>query len=322
MGVQHPVGADLALEVQHVAEGGQQQLDGRAVVADAVVQAGDAVLGVDTLDDHHAHEDVGVLDLGRVAGEQRLHGIGLAGLHDVVHPASGDVHAGQVLFVHDVVHLGDDDAVFKGRRFGEHGGLLGVVARVQVAVFVGPVRGDEAHVGRQVHIQAAVQLEICMDGADAQLVVRQHLGQAQALHAGKGEVDLLGDALLEQIQMFIPGDGGDDHVQPVHLGRVQFGHGAGQEGRLLLVAALQHHFVTGVDDPLQKGDDVLCVHYFSRGILLYRVHALVLGAPFLIPDHKSLCSFLINTLAFLSAPALSHITLDTAVLYVYYNIDI
>ena len=124
-----------------------------------------------------------------------------------------------------------------------------------------------------------------MEGADAQLLVRQHLGQAQALNPGKGEVQLLSDALFEQVQVLIPGDGGDDHVQAVDLPRVHLGQGPGQEGGLLLVAALQHHPVPRTDDPLQEGNDALCGGHLAIGVLLYRVHTLQLGSSFVVPHH-------------------------------------
>ena len=55
MGVKCPVAANFTLEAQPLTVGGQQQLDGRTVKADAMVETLYAVLGVNALNDHHAH---------------------------------------------------------------------------------------------------------------------------------------------------------------------------------------------------------------------------------------------------------------------------
>jgi hypothetical protein len=59
--------ADLAAQAERLGIGRQQQLDGRGVEADAVVQALHLVLGVDALDGHHRHQH---LDLEICAGSR------------------------------------------------------------------------------------------------------------------------------------------------------------------------------------------------------------------------------------------------------------
>ncbi len=76
--IDHPVLADLALEAKPLAVGRQQQLDGRRVEADTVVQRLDFVLLVDAAQRDHGHQHLDIGDRGRIAREQRLqvHGVG------------------------------------------------------------------------------------------------------------------------------------------------------------------------------------------------------------------------------------------------------
>jgi hypothetical protein len=70
--IERPVLADFSLQAEIRRVRRQQQLDRRRVEADAVVEARDAVLGVDALDGHHRHQHLDLGDLRRIAREQRL----------------------------------------------------------------------------------------------------------------------------------------------------------------------------------------------------------------------------------------------------------
>ena len=81
--------------------------------------------------------------------------------------------------------------------------------------------------------------------APIQAFVRQHLGQAQALHPGEGEVQFFGNPLFKGIQMLVPGDGGDDHVEVMYLPRVHLGQSAARETGWLWLEASRTHRVPG-----------------------------------------------------------------------------
>ena len=74
--------------------------------------------------------------------------------------------------------------------------------------------------------------------------VLDHLRDADALRSGVGEVELCGDPLLEQVEMFRPRHRRDQHVQAVDLAGIALGQRAGQEVGLLLVVALQCDAIT------------------------------------------------------------------------------
>ena len=82
-----------------------------------------------------------------------------------------------------------------------------------------------------------------MNGADVDLAVLDEVRQPHALGAGESEIDLAGDAPLEQRQMFRPADARDQQVQVMELRRVDLDERPRKEIRLLLVVALQSHGV-------------------------------------------------------------------------------
>ncbi len=77
------------------------------------------------------------------------------------------------------------------------------------------------------------------------------------MRAGEREVELSGDAALEEIQVFGAADGRDDQVQAVDDRRIDLGERARQEIRLLLVVALDDHAVAGGNQVLQDIDDAV-----------------------------------------------------------------
>ncbi|MCY1398695.1 hypothetical protein D9M71_137310 [compost metagenome] len=118
-----------------------------------------------------------------------------------------------------------------------------------------------------------------MDGADFQQAIFEQLADAQALGAGEGEVELARDATLEQVQVLGAPDAGHDHVQVVQLAGVGLGQGAGEEIRLLLVVALQHHAVAGHDQGFEGRDDLVRWQHHAIGQGPYLVEtALLLAA--------------------------------------------
>ena len=228
---------------------------------------------------------MGILNFGGVSCKQWLHGIGFRGLDDIVHPVTRNIDPGQLPLFHDAVDLADDNTVLKGGGFRDHGGFFCVIPCVQVSVAVRLVRGDQADLGGEIHVQSAVKLQICMDVANAELSGFQHLGQAQTLNTGKGKVQFFGNAFFKQIQVVIPRNGGNEHIEAIDLAGVQLGHCVGQERGLLLVAALQYNFVSAVDDPFQKRNDLLRGYFFAMGQFGGFFHPLSLGQAFTIPNH-------------------------------------
>ena len=164
-----------------------------------------------------------------------------------------------------MVDLNDNDAVAERRRFDQRRGIFGARAGVDVAGAVGHETGREHDVGDQVHHEAGIEFDVGVDGADFEQAVFEQLADAQALGAGEGEVELAGDATFEQIKMLGAADAGHDHVQIVQLGRVGLGQRARKEIRLLLVVALQHHTVAGMDQRFQRGDDFVAGQHRAIG---------------------------------------------------------
>ncbi len=247
--------ADLALQAEGLAVGRQDQLDGRGVEADAVVQRLHVVPLVDAADRHHRHQHVDRLDVARVAGEQRLDVERLVGLDHEVHPGRRDIHSRQVArVVDDTVDLDDDDAVAERGGLHQRRGVFRARPGVHVAFAVGDETGDQRHVGDQVDHQPRVQLDVGVDRADLQQAVFEQLADAQTLRAGEGEVELARDAQFEQVEMLRAADAGHDHVQVVQLAGIDPRQRTGEEIRLLLVVAFQHHPIARRDQRLQRGD--------------------------------------------------------------------
>ena len=73
MGIKRPVRRHLPLNPQRFSECRQQQLDSCRAETDAVIEALDAVFGVDPLDGEHGNEDLGVRNFRRIARKQRLY---------------------------------------------------------------------------------------------------------------------------------------------------------------------------------------------------------------------------------------------------------
>jgi hypothetical protein len=248
--------ADLALQAELLAIGRQQQLDGGRVEADAVVQRLHAMALVDAADRHHAHQDVHRLDEARVAREQRFDVKRFVRLDHEIDPRTGDVDPRQVLrVVDDLVDLGNDDAVLEGGRFDQRRRVLGARPRVQVAGAVGLVAGHHHHVRRQVDVQARVQLDVGVQRADLQRALLQELRDAQALRAGEREIELAGDAALEQVEVLRQADARHDHVQALHLAGIDLHQGAREEVGLFLIVTLEYDAVAADDQALQRFDE-------------------------------------------------------------------
>ncbi len=261
MRVQRPMGADLALQPQFLAEGRQEQLDGGGVEADAVVQSLYAVRRVDALDRQHGGEDLGLGDRAGIAGEQRLDIEGLASLHHEVDLVAGNVDARQA--IDDAIHLGDDDAVLEAGGLDHGRRVFGVWTGIEVAVLVCAHRRDQRHIGRQIDEVAAEQFQIGVHGPELDLLGGQHAGDACALGRGVGEVQLLSDPALEHVQVLGQGHAGLDHVQVMHLARIDLNQGAGQDVGLLLVVALDADPVARLQHRFQESRGVGRSHHLA-----------------------------------------------------------
>ena len=121
-------------------------------------------------------------------------------LDDEVDPIGWNVDPRQ--HVDQLVHLRNDDATLERRRFGDDRRVLGVRSRVQIAVAIGRLRGDERDVGRQIDEIAAEQFEIGVDRADRDLTIARELREARRLRTGKRKIQPRRDAVLEHVEMF------------------------------------------------------------------------------------------------------------------------
>ena len=248
-----------------------------------------AVLGINALNDHHAHQDIGILDELGVTGEQGLHGVGLIGRDDEIYPAAGDIHTGQVLY--DLIHLRNDNTALAGGCLHQGGGLLGAVSGKQVAVLIGLIGSHQAYIGDQIHKQAGIDLQISIKVANLHLAFGQHLAESLRLRTCKGEIHRAGNALLKVIQMLAAGNGGNDHGQVVHHFGVHFRQRSRQEGRLLLIVALQHHLIAGVNDRLHQLDDIAGRYCFAAAQRSGRLQPFRLGTALIIPGHSYRTTF-------------------------------
>ncbi|KAG1442735.1 hypothetical protein G6F57_018309 [Rhizopus arrhizus] len=198
-----------------------------------MIEAVDAVLGVDALDRHHRHQHLDLGNLCRVAGEQRFDVIRARRLHHEVDPVSRDVDAGEG--VDDFVDLRDHDATTKRRGLDDHRGVFGIRPGVQVAVPICGLCCDQRHARGQVDEVAAEQFQVGVDGADLDASLGHQGGQPHRRRAGEGEVQPGGDAAFENIQA---------------------GKCLGEEVGLLLVVALQADLVTRLQQRVQQFADI------------------------------------------------------------------
>ncbi len=239
--------ADLALQAERLGIGRQQQLDRRGVEADAVVEALHAVLGIDALDRHHGHQHLDLADLRRVAREQRLDEVRPRRLDDEVTQSAGMSMRGNVDVLPSIfVDLRDHDAARERGGLDDGRRVLGVRAGVEVALGVGRVRGNQRDLGRQVDEVAGEQLEVGVNRADLDAPGRHQPGQARALRPRETEVELRGDAVLEEVEMLRQRQHRLHHVQVVHSLRIDLHQRPRKEVGLLLVVAFEADAVAGL----------------------------------------------------------------------------
>lgn len=229
--------ADLAFKAQLLPIGGQQQFDRRRVEPDAMVQALDPVRQVNALDGQHRGQDLRFGDGCRIARKQRFDIERAPRLDHEMHAVAGNVHARNL--VDDTVDLRDHDAVLEGRRFDDGRRVLGIRARIQIAVRVGAHRGNQRDARRQVDEIPGEQFEIRMHGAERDLAAEQHLRNALRLRTGISEIEPRGDPAFEDVEVFRQHDAGLDHMQAVHPFRRDGGERGSQHIGLLLVVAFE-----------------------------------------------------------------------------------
>jgi hypothetical protein len=78
----------------------------------------------------------------------------------------------------------------EGGGFHQRRGIFGTRPGVQVAFAVGFIAGDQRDVWRQIDVQAGVEFDIGVDGADFEQAIFQQLRNAQALGAGEEKSSL------------------------------------------------------------------------------------------------------------------------------------
>ena len=120
-------------------------------------------------------------------------------LDDEVDPIGWNVDSRQ--HVDQLVHLRNDDATAERRRFGDDRRVLRIRSRIQIALAVRCLRGNERDVGREIDEIAAEQFEIRVDRADRDLTVARELCEARRLRARERKVEPRRDAALEHVEM-------------------------------------------------------------------------------------------------------------------------
>ena len=205
----------------------------------------------------------------------------MSALDDEVDLVAGYVDARHL--VDDLIHLGDDDARLEGGRLDDGGRVLGVGARIEIAVAVGLPGGDQRDVRRQIHEVASEQLDIGMDGAELDLAADQRARERGPLRARIGEVELARDAALEQVEMRLENDSRLHDMEIVDSRPVDACQDLGEKVRLLLVVALEADPVAGADDRLEQRLRALRRHHLAAGVAGACIQAGVSLAPLLLP---------------------------------------
>jgi hypothetical protein len=225
VGIERKAGSHLALQSQPLAVCRQQKFDRRSVEPDAVVQSLDTIGCVNTFDRQHGGEDLALGDGTWVAREQRFDKERLVRLHDEVHAVARNVDAWY--FVHDLVDLCDDHAIFESGCLNDSRRVFRVGPGVEIAVPVRAVRRDQGDMRRQVDEVAAEQLQIGVNRPQLDFAAEQHLGDAPRLRTGVRVVQPFRHAGLEHVQVFGKDHTRLHHVQVVHLADIDRCQGAG-----------------------------------------------------------------------------------------------
>ena len=199
MRIERPVPANLTVESERLRVRRQQQFDRCRVEADAVVEPLDPVFGVDALDRHHGHQHLDLGDLRRIAGEQRLDVVRLGRLDHEVDPVARHVNAGQGLTISLTCAITMPLRNAVASTMAGVSSVFGPVYRLPRGI--GGLRGDEAHLRCQVDEIASEQFEIGVDRADLDAALADQLREPRALRSGKGKVEALCDAPLEQVDV-------------------------------------------------------------------------------------------------------------------------
>ena len=223
-----------------------------------MVNALDAVFGVDPFERHHRHQHVGIGDQRRIASEQGFNVERARRFNNRVHPVAGNIDARH--FIDDLVHLGYHDPLAEVGRFSDYRRVFGVKAGVEVAVFVGGKGGDQRDSRSEIDKVAAEQLKVGMDRPELDLTLLNKLREAAILRAGVGEVELFGNALLEQIEVRTERHGRLHHMQAGDFFRVHFAQAFGEKVRLLLVVALNIDAIKAADRCLQHRDGIFSIN--------------------------------------------------------------
>ena len=218
MRIQRPVPADAAFQTERIGIGRQQQLDRGGVETDAVVEPLHAVLRVDALDGHHRHQHLDLADLRGVPGEERLDHVRRRRRDDYIDPTAGMSTRGNRIDA--LVDLRDHDAAAERGRLDDRRGVLGVRAGVEIALGIGRLRRDQAHLRRQVDEVACEEFEVGVDRADLHAAGRDELREPAALRSREREVESRRDAVLEHVEVLRQGQHRLHHVEVVDARRI------------------------------------------------------------------------------------------------------
>src|SRR5437867_6454558 len=115
-------------------------------------------------------------------------------LYDKRDPVAGNVHARERFY--DLVYLRNNDPGLERGGLDDDRRVFGVWPRVEISTGIRCLRRDKRYGGCQIHEITAEQLEISMDGADRDALLRYQLREPCTLWPRKGEVEFGRDALL------------------------------------------------------------------------------------------------------------------------------
>ena len=255
--------ANLALEAEIGGVSRQNQLNRSRIEPDTVVEPRDPVFLVDAADHHHRHQDLNFRDDSRIARENRLDVIRLRRLDHITDPVARHVDARHA--VDDTVDLRNQDAGLERRGLDNSRRILGVDARIEIAVSVGCVSCDEAHVRREIAEITTVKFKVGMDRTDLDAPFFHKAGNPHALRTRITKVQFFSEAILEDIEMRWQRDVGLHDMQAVDFLRRTARKLTSQEIGMLLIVAFYANTVAGFDHGLHESNRILTWHDLAAG---------------------------------------------------------
>ena len=211
-----------------------------------MVQHLNTVFTVNPLYGHHSFQYSFIADFRRITGKKRIQHVRRWTFNHKIDPVCRNIHTGY--FIHQLVHLHNDDSLVEFCRFGNRRCIFRGTAGINISFLVRFISYKERHSRNQVDKVAAVHFQISMNRPQFDAAVLYHLRQAFALAPCIREIQFPRNPFFKYIQMFRNGQRGLDHVKIMDTGRIDLAKFTCQKIRLFLIIPLYIDIVTGMQD--------------------------------------------------------------------------